>query len=253
MDSKITGTVIACDFATVTGFAIARDGEFVASGTQSIKPKRGDSAGFKWTMFTVRFRELLDEQKPALLVYELPFIAGMRSATVAEVAFGCVTRAKELCDERGIEYRGVPNSVIKQWATGSGNAKKEAVIAAAVKKWPQYDPKRDPGGDESDAAWLLDYALAGFPDLAAAKAQAVAAEKAASLAAKAKAASERAAFCRTWMLQRLHGYANQTAAFYAADAKAHGLTAAETRRALAALEAEGAVRRDARGRWRVGS
>lgn len=168
---KLTGTVIALDLAQKTGFAIGHDGALVAAGTEDFTPKRGDSLGLRWMLFRRKFGELLDEQRPDLVVWEQAFLGQMKSKYVAEWALGFRALAQEECDRRGIAYREIHNTQIKLFATGKGNATKEEMQAAASRKWPQYDAKGDKGANEADAAHLLAYSLAGFPVLETAAAK----------------------------------------------------------------------------------
>lgn len=157
--------IIGLDLAKVTGFAIGVDGELIASGTEDFTPKRTDSPGVRWIIARRKVGELLDEQKPDLVVWEEAFIGAMRSKFVAEWAFALRAIVQEECEKRGVAFREVHNTQIKLHATGLGNADKLAMQAAACRKWPQYRPEIDKGGDEADACWLLDYAMAGFPVL----------------------------------------------------------------------------------------
>lgn len=51
----------------------------------------------------------------------------------------------------GTRWVEVPPATLKKYATGVGNAKKDAVLAAAVKRFPHIDVT---GNDEADALWL---------------------------------------------------------------------------------------------------
>ncbi len=195
--------ILALDCATNCGFAWGQNGLIQVAGVRTFNLPRGASPGMRWIMFRQWVTGEIRNAVPDVVVYEQPFIAGMRSGTVAEIAYGMCTRVQEVCSELGVEYRPVANSVIKQYATGAGNAKKDAVIKAASERWPNYRPANDPGGDEADARFLCAYAMDGFPDLAAAKAEAVAAERAAAKAAKEREKSERAAKLRTLILDGL--------------------------------------------------
>lgn len=51
----------------------------------------------------------------------------------------------------GVDVVEVPVSTVKKWATGKGNAGKDAMIAFAARRWEQVTQN-----DEADAAWLAD-------------------------------------------------------------------------------------------------
>jgi hypothetical protein len=55
-------------------------------------------------------------------------------------------------DQKPIPYFGVAVAVVKKLATGKGNAGKEAVIAAAMNRWPELGPHLT--SDEADARWI---------------------------------------------------------------------------------------------------
>lgn len=54
-------------------------------------------------------------------------------------------------DARGVPWMQVPPTSLKKYATGKGNAGKDEVLAAAVKRFPAVDVR---GNDEADALWL---------------------------------------------------------------------------------------------------
>lgn len=75
--------------------------------------------------------------------------------TAAHVYGGFLAALTAWCERNGVPYRGVPVGTIKLFATGKGNAGKEAVMAA-VRAWG-YQPVDD---NEADALALLRWALA---------------------------------------------------------------------------------------------
>ena len=68
----------------------------------------------------------------------------------------------EAIDGNDIPWIEVPPSTLKRYATGVGNASKDAVLAAAVRRFPAIDVT---GNDEADALWLCQIGadLAGEP------------------------------------------------------------------------------------------
>lgn len=59
----------------------------------------------------------------------------------------------EAVDLLGVPWIEVPPTVVKKYATGKGNAPKDEVLAAAVRRFPDaFDIK---GNDEADALWLV--------------------------------------------------------------------------------------------------
>jgi Holliday junction resolvasome RuvABC endonuclease subunit len=66
------------------------------------------------------------------------------------------------CSDSKIEYRGYSPKEIKKHATGNGNADKDAMVAAAEKKWPKV---KIVDNNHADALWLLDLASSEYGDL----------------------------------------------------------------------------------------
>lgn len=71
--------------------------------------------------------------------------------TSAHRRAGLWWRVVDLVDEAGVPVVEVPVSTVKKWGTGKGNASKDMMLAAAVRRWPQVTQN-----DEADAAHLAD-------------------------------------------------------------------------------------------------
>jgi hypothetical protein len=115
--------------------------------------------------------DVLDIVRPQVVVLEgyamgpTRNMAGSRS--VAEL--GGVVRL--ILHEREIPFADVPPSTLKKYATGKGNAKKDAVIAAALDAGASIPQRPAPGGgrelddNAADAWWLWQMGLARYaPD-----------------------------------------------------------------------------------------
>ena len=144
--------ILALDLGTHTGWAL-RLGARIESGVQTFDVKRGESPGMRY----IRFRRWLDTMTLTampgidLLVYEAPH---QRGGAATEVAAGFSTRVQEQAAELRIEHTAVHTGTLKKYATGSGAAKKPAMIAAVCRRWKVV--KDD---NEADAIALLYYAL----------------------------------------------------------------------------------------------
>jgi Holliday junction resolvasome RuvABC endonuclease subunit len=68
---------------------------------------------------------------------------------------GALATVSSWCEERGIPYEGIPVATIKKHATGKGNAKKDAMMAAASSRWPSVTLEDD---NHADALWIGDLA-----------------------------------------------------------------------------------------------
>lgn len=138
--------LLALDIGTTTGFAIGKPGA-VTTGTWSFKPHRHEGGGMRYLRFLRQITEIHDLLSVDEVVYEE--VRRHLGTDAAHVYGGLLGQLTAFCEERAIPYRGVPVGTIKSFATGKGNASKEAMIAAA-KSWG-YEPADD---NEADAIAL---------------------------------------------------------------------------------------------------
>jgi len=69
------------------------------------------------------------------------------------VTAGICALAEFWAQDVGAVISRVSPSEIKKHAVGKGNAKKDELVVAAARKWPDQDIKTN---DQADALWLLD-------------------------------------------------------------------------------------------------
>lgn len=143
-------TKMALDLGTTSGFAVGAPETTIISGTWSLKPGRFDGGGMRF----VRFRKHLDEIHATMKLTYVCFeeVRAHKGVDAAHVYGGLMAHLTEWCESQDpkIPYEGVPVGAIKKFATGKGNANKDAMIAA-VESWG-YEPKDD---NEADAIALL--------------------------------------------------------------------------------------------------
>lgn len=160
--------VLALDLGTHTGWALRRHGAVgaaIESGVQVFDLRRGESPGMRY----MRFRRWLGEmgQDTAahglLIAYEA---AHHRGGAATELLCGLTTRVHEWAAQHPwSEHQAVHSATLKKWATGRGNADKEAMRRAMVDRgwWAPiaHEHGRAPIDDnEVDAVVLLHYCLA---------------------------------------------------------------------------------------------
>lgn len=133
--------VLSLDIATNTGWKTA-----TTSGVWNLKPNRGESEGMRVVRFKSKVRELITLEGITLISYERP--AGFHKSSIM-VASEMVGVLKDLCIEMGVELACYSASQIKAFATGKGNANKDAMIAAARNLG--FNPQDD---NEADAIHL---------------------------------------------------------------------------------------------------
>lgn len=133
--------ILALDIATKTGWKTK-----TASGVWDLKPNRGESEGMRIVRFKSKVRELIALENINIVAYERP--SGLHKSSIM-VASEMVGVLKDLCIELNIELACYSATEIKKFATGKGNAKKEAMIAEAINRG--YNPKDD---NEADAIFI---------------------------------------------------------------------------------------------------
>ena len=144
--------ILALDLGTTMGWALARPGQ-ITSGTQTFRPGRFEGGGMRY----LRFRRWLDEAQGFVGKIEAVYFEEVRRHLGVDAAHaygGFLGQLTAWCEQHGIPYQGVPVTTIKRHATGKGNAKKAAMIAAMEQRG--HAPADD---NEADALALLHWAI----------------------------------------------------------------------------------------------
>ena len=146
-------TILALDLGTTTGWALRGHDGLITTGTASFRPGRFDGGGMRYLRFTNWLTEIdrLSGPVEAIWFEEVRRHAGTDAAHVFGGLLATLTTWAEL---RGIPYEGVPVGTIKRFATGKGNANKDAMIAAARARG--FSPADD---NEADAIAILMWAI----------------------------------------------------------------------------------------------
>lgn len=124
--------ILALDLGTKTGWAT----EF-HSGVWDLKLSKFDSAIIR----LVKFRQHIQGSCEVSQISEVVFeeVRMHRAIDAAHLYSAFLTVLQLHCYDNGIRYRGVPVGTIKKYATGKGNAKKDAMILAANKFYPSIN------------------------------------------------------------------------------------------------------------------
>ncbi len=147
-------TVLALDLGTHTGWALRSAGVLITSGTEHFRPHRFEGGGMRY----LRFKRWLTEVKSTAGGIDEIYFEEVRRhlATDAAHAYGgFLAVLTSWCEHHGIAYQGVPVGTIKKYATGKGNADKDAMIEAMRARG--FAPEDD---NEADALALLHWAIA---------------------------------------------------------------------------------------------
>ncbi|QWP77512.1 hypothetical protein J5226_03650 [Lysobacter sp. K5869] len=150
-------TILALDLGTTMGWALARPGQ-ITSGIQTFRPSRFEGGGMRY----LRFGRWLDEAHGFVGKIEVVYFEEVRRHLGVDAAHaygGFLGQLTAWCEQHRIPYQGVPVTTIKRHATGKGNAKKVAMIAAMERRG--HAPADD---NEADALALLHWALAQGPE-----------------------------------------------------------------------------------------
>lgn len=133
------------------GWAL-RENQSTFSGVNVFQPGRHEGAGMQF----VRFKRWLDEMhmNKSLKAIYYEEVRRHLGTDAAQTYGGFWSHVVAWCQENGVPYLGVPVQTIKKFATGKGNADKQAVIDAVASRWHVTE-----SSDEADAIALLYYAL----------------------------------------------------------------------------------------------
>lgn len=146
--------VLALDLATTTGHALLSAG-IITSGSQFFghrvrKNHPAPPAGAQFAMFENWLKERIRDDKPAAIAYEEVFRWMSSSAAHVFCAFRGIMLKEAL--RAGIHCTGYSPTTIKKHWTGSGAAKKEAMMAETVRRYPDLDLTDN---NEADALAIL--------------------------------------------------------------------------------------------------
>lgn len=124
LPARTGGRVLALDCATRTGWAVAQDGQVIASGMWDFRRQKGEHPGHLYR----RFRQWLEETawmyQPETFAYEQ---AHQRGRAATEMAMAMTTRVVEEAAKTTAPVLAVHTGTIKLWFTGNGAADKQAM------------------------------------------------------------------------------------------------------------------------------
>jgi crossover junction endodeoxyribonuclease RuvC len=144
------GGILALDLGTRLGWAARMPPplENVEHGVMEFKNTRYEGGGMQWVRFRHWLGEILFKTRAQRVVYEQ--VRGHVGTTAAHAYGGFLSHLAEYCEGAVIPYHGVDVGTIKKFATGKGNAGKDAVILAMRQRG--YAPKDN---NDADALAML--------------------------------------------------------------------------------------------------
>ena len=146
-------TILALDLGTRTGWAMQHLDGTITSGTEQFKPQRFEGGGMRF----LRFKRWLNDLYAASQHINAVFFEEVRRHAGVDAAHaygGFMGHLTAWCEHHNIPYQGVPVGTIKKHATGNGNASKEEMIAATIKRGLKVADD-----NEADALALLYWAI----------------------------------------------------------------------------------------------
>lgn len=143
--------ILTLDLGTNTGWSLLKKDGSIVSGTASFRPGRFEGGGMRF----LRFEKWLNEMSEICNIDAVYFEEVRRHIGVdaAHIYGGFLATLTSWCEELKLPHEGVPVGSIKKFATGKGNANKQAVIKAMEALG--HRPKDD---NEADALALLHFA-----------------------------------------------------------------------------------------------
>lgn len=150
---EVNVTVLALDLGTKTGYALRRrDGEII-HGMQDFTPRGSWSPGQRGLRFRAWLGEVLAKEQPNLIAYEEVLL---HQGTIAAHVYGLFEGLVWMtADTRNIAVQSQNFAHVKKHWTGTGNAKKDAMLAQARARG--FRPVDD---NAADALAILHLALA---------------------------------------------------------------------------------------------
>ena len=145
--------ILALDLGTSTGWALRALDGLITSGTASFRPGRYDGGGMRYLRFTNWLTEIDRLSGPIAAIW-FEEVRRHVGTDAAHLYGGFLATLTAWCEREGVAYQGVPVGTIKRFATGKGNAGKDAVVAAVRARG--FSPADD---NEADAIAILLWAI----------------------------------------------------------------------------------------------
>lgn len=122
-------TLLALDFGATLGWAARPENGRLTSGTMTFRNGRFEGGGMRWVRYAAWLDEMHRKAGPLTQVWfeEVNHHAGVRDA---HAYGGFLAHLTAWCEAHSVPYAGVSVGTIKKFATGKGNANKDAMIAA---------------------------------------------------------------------------------------------------------------------------
>lgn len=151
--------ILGIDPGTRCGYALFESDDILLSGVWDLSGRRHEGGGMRY----LRLRHFLSEALAGVTSVAYEEVRHHIGTDAAHVYGGIVAVISAECEALRVPYVGIPVGTVKKYATGKGNAKKDAMIEAASARWPGYRCIDD---NEADARFI---AMVAARDLGGAK------------------------------------------------------------------------------------
>ena len=146
-------SILALDLGTTTGWALRNDRCRILHGTAEFRPTRFEGGGMRY----LRFERWLDDTLKIAGGIDAVYFEEVRrhfGTDASHIYGGFLATLTAWCEQQGIPYRACPWAHGNVYASGKGNADKQAVIAAIRERG--FEPADD---NEADAIAILLWAI----------------------------------------------------------------------------------------------
>ena len=147
-------SLLVFDLGANTGWAARGADGILTSGVKHFPLVRGDSQGMRFLRFKSWLLEMLHLTRANVIAFESA-IAFHKSMYAGQLANGLAGIMQVVVAEAHLECLAITPSELKRFATGKGNAKKDKMVEAARKLYPDVKIESD---DEADALLALSFA-----------------------------------------------------------------------------------------------
>jgi Holliday junction resolvasome RuvABC endonuclease subunit len=120
--------ILGIDQASNCGWAINNQ----IYGLWDLKTRKDEDSGMKLLRFRNKLKEVVASENVDIIVYER--VAGQHKSSIIHAA-KLVAVIETFCIDNGIGYASFSAAEIKKYATGKGNANKEAMVTAAQQRY----------------------------------------------------------------------------------------------------------------------